>query len=133
AVAFYLLGQEYLHRFSMAPLNYGPPRMSTHMIVLTSAYLIGYLIIVRLVVATVRINNHPRVELGIAALIAVSVLASLVPYSIGLHLNDYRPYAYSRWQVTNWFWTLAEAADGSLSNDEVGLIAICVGIGLLGC
>ncbi|WP_372716965.1 ABC transporter permease, partial [Novipirellula sp.] len=58
--------------------------------ILFSSYLVAGLIAVRWIVALVRINNHPRVEIGLAAMVTVLVLAALVPYSIGLHLNDYR-------------------------------------------
>ncbi len=78
-----------------------------------SAYLVGLLLIVRWFVALIRVRNHPRVEIGVAALIAVAMLAALVPYSIGLHFNDYRPYSYSWWQFTNWAWTLKEVTDGN--------------------
>jgi ABC-type transport system involved in multi-copper enzyme maturation permease subunit len=78
-----------------------------------SVYLIGMLVAVRWVIWVIRINNHPRVELGIAALIAVAVLASLVPYSIGLHLNDYREYEYTAWQLTNWVWTIGLVTERS--------------------
>lgn len=82
------------------------------MLILTYAsYLIVLLLCVRGVVAIVRIRNHPRVEIGLAALIAVAVLSALVPYSIGLHANDYRPFEYSAWQTTNWVWTIGRILD----------------------
>ncbi len=59
------------------------------------------------------INNNPRVELGVAALIVVAVIGALVPYSVGLHLNDYRPYTYSYWQATNWAWTIMMISRGA--------------------
>ncbi len=80
----------------------------TGLSIVYSAYLIGFLVAVRCIIGVIRINNHPRVELGLAALIAVAVLTALVPYSIGLHSNDYRPYEYSIWQITNWAWTISE-------------------------
>lgn len=82
-----------------------------HVILAYSAYLIVFLLIVRAVVAVVRISNHPRVEVGIAALITIAVLAALIPYSMGLHYNDYRSYSYSGWQLTNWVWTLGSTLD----------------------
>ncbi|MCM2369557.1 ABC transporter permease [Aporhodopirellula aestuarii] len=82
-----------------------------NVIVTYSSYLIVFLLLVRGIVALVRINNHPRVEVGLAALIAIAVLAALIPYSIGLHYNDYRAYNYSGWQITNWVWTLGATLD----------------------
>jgi len=93
-----------------------------------AGYLIVFLLLVRGVVALVRINNHPRVEVGIAALIVVAVMAALVPYSIGLHANDYRPYSYSGWQFTNWVWTFGQTLDGQPPSYlvETGVAAILV-------
>ncbi|TWU16628.1 ABC transporter permease [Allorhodopirellula heiligendammensis] len=77
-----------------------------------ASYLLVLLLCVRAIVAIVRIRNHPRVEIGLAALIAIAVLAALVPYAIGLHANDYRPFEYSGWQSTNWVWTMGQIVDG---------------------
>ncbi|MGI9472645.1 MAG: ABC transporter permease [Rubripirellula sp.] len=87
-----------------------------------ASYLVGFLVAVRFVIAIIRINNNPRVELGIAALIAIAVLTALVPYAVGLHLNDYRSYSYSTWQLTNWAWTLFEIGEARDLRFEVGLI-----------
>ena len=94
-----------------------------------AGYLIGFLVLVRFVIAVIRINNNPRVEIGVAALIAIAVMTALVPYAIGLHLNDYRTYGYSAWQVTNWAWTLYEIGDGRNASFEIGLILIVVTFG----
>ncbi|TWT67171.1 ABC transporter permease [Allorhodopirellula solitaria] len=95
-----------------------------------SAYLIVSLLFVRAIVAIVRIRNHPRVEIGLAALIAVAVLAALVPYSIALHANDYRPFSYSGWQTTNWVWTLSQIVDGQTPafTLEVSVLFILISI-----
>lgn len=98
-----------------------------------TAYLIGFLVAVRIVVGIIRINNHPRAEIGLAALIAVAVLSALVPYSVGLHLNDYRPYSYSAWQITNWVWTLGEILNRRNLNWEVSFIIVVVTVGFFGC
>lgn len=110
--------------------------LSTHdvaklnrLIVAYAGYLIVSLLCVRAVVAVVRIRNHPRVEIGLAALIVVAVLAALVPYSVGLHANDYRPFGYSAWQTTNWVWTLGRILDGQPPawTREISVLAILVG------
>ncbi len=85
---------------------------------LSASYLVAFLVVVRWVVAIVRINNHPRAEIGIAAFVAVAVVFALVPYSVALHFNDYRSFDYSRWQITNWAWTMVEAVDGKLAKGE---------------
>jgi len=84
-------------------------------------------------VGVIRINNHPRAEIGLAALIAIAVLSSLVPYSIGLHLNDYRPYSYSAWQITNWVWTLGEILNRGSMYWEVAIIVVVVSVGFFAC
>jgi hypothetical protein len=99
---------------------------------LMCAYLIGYLIAARWVVAAVRINNNPRVEIGLAALTVLGLLGVLAPYSLELHYNDYRPYSYSTWQVTNWAWTLMEAMSQRPLVVEWYLIMGVVSLGLLG-
>ncbi|MEM9367139.1 MAG: ABC transporter permease [Planctomycetota bacterium] len=99
-------------------------------IIIGSYYVIG-LVLARWLVAVVRIKNHPRVELGLAAFIVVAVVMALVPFSVGLHLNDYREYPYSAWQVTNWAWTISQTANGSLPNKiKYGIVAAAV-LGLL--
>lgn len=99
-------------------------RAAMNMTLAYACYLIMFLNLVRWIVAVVRINNHPRVEIGIAALVVVAVLTALVPYSIGLHWNDYRPYAYSYWQVTNWFWTLGLIVDDSLPSGVIETLVV---------
>ena len=96
-----------------------------------SVYLIGMLVAVRWLISVIRINNHPRVEVGVAALIAVAVLSSLVPYSIGLHMNDYRPYEYSGWQITNWVWTIGQAIDRPGQFLYVVIVGVVVAIALM--
>lgn len=90
----------------------------TQFSVLSVSYLVAFLVVVRWVVAVVRINNNPRAEIGIAAFVAVAVVFALVPYSIGLHMNDYRSFDYSRWQITNWAWTMSRSVDGALAVGE---------------
>ena len=90
---------------------------------LSVAYLVSFLVVVRWVVALVRINNNPRAEIGIAAFVAVAVVFALVPYSIGLHINDYRSFDYTRWQITNWAWTMGRVVDGALPAGEEYYVA----------
>jgi len=75
-------------------------------------YLLVFWNLVRWFVSLIRLNSSPRVEVGIVMLVMVAVVTSLIPYSLELHINDYRPYSYSLWQITNWAWTLAEVTDG---------------------
>lgn len=99
--------------------------------VLVGIYAVAGLVAVRAVMVIIRINNQPRVETGMAALAAVGVLSSLVPYSVGLHWNDYRPYSYSAWQATNWAWSINEVYTGR--RYSVGLtfgLAVAAAMGL---
>lgn len=94
------------------------------------SYLIIFLFAARWIVAAVRIRNNPRVEVGFAAMICVALMAALIPYSIGLHANDYRPYSYSAWQASNWFWTFGKVAQGSLNPDPMALRLIYTTAGM---
>ncbi len=119
---FIAAGLEYLIR---TPNAWGQPYAIFARLVLTYAtYLVGMLVAVRWIIAVIRINNNPRVEVGLAALIVVAVISALVPYSIGLHLNDYRPYAYSQWQATNWAWTMLMVANGLDLSAMIGLLSV---------
>ncbi|MEO9934994.1 ABC transporter permease [Rhodopirellula bahusiensis] len=101
------------------------------LVVAYTSYLVIFLFCVRWIVALVRINNNPRVEIGLAAFIVVAVLASLIPYSIGLHMNDYRQYNYSAWQITNWVWTIGMIMDRSVSDLLIGALGTCGLIAIL--
>jgi hypothetical protein len=94
-----------------------------------AGYLVCFLVAIRFVIGVIRINNHPRVELGLAALVAVAVLSSLVPYSIGLQWNDYVPFAYNNWQITNWAWTLSEILNGAPLDTTVAWIVVSAVVG----
>ena len=48
-------------------------------------------------------------------------------------MNDYRPYAYSSWQITNWVWTLGEILNRGSLNFEVSVIVAVVTIGFFAC
>ena len=91
--------------------------------VLAVSYVIALLCAVRFIVAIVRIKNHPPVQIGIAASIAIAVVVALIPYSIGLHWNDYRSYSYSWWQLPNWAWTINQSMSRSLVRGEEYVIA----------
>lgn len=103
----------------------------TRFSMLYASYVISFLVITRWVVAIVRINNNPRVEIGFATFVAVAVVFALVPYSIGLHLNDYRAFDYSFWQITNWAWTLSEATDGRAPGVEYHVAGAAIALFLL--
>ena len=110
------LGVEYLRgKAGTSAFTSGWLDQVVPLLLLVPSYAIGLLVAVRWMVAIARINNHPRVEVGIAAFAAIAVLVALIPYSIGLHFHDYQTFPYSAWQTTNWVWTLAEAKDGNLS------------------
>ncbi|MCC9643643.1 ABC transporter permease [Rhodopirellula sp. JC740] len=100
-------------------------QMLWHLVLAYTSYLLVFLFCVRWIVALVRINNNPRVEIGMAALIVVAVLSALIPYSIGLHMNDYRQYDYSAWQITNWAWTIAMITENQVSDLLIGCLSAC--------
>ncbi len=120
---FAIFGVDYLID-QQGPRGFGGARkFIIQLSVLYASYLVGFLVVVRWIVAIVRIHNNPRVEIGVAAMIAVAVVFALVPYSIGLHMNDYRSFDYSLWQITNWAWTMSEAVDGRVSGGEEYYVA----------
>lgn len=78
-----------------------------------ASYLIITLILVRWLMIAIRRKQNPRVEVGMAALLAITILMVLIPYSVGSQLNNFQPFDYSEWQVTNWFWTLSWIYQGN--------------------
>ncbi|MFK8112180.1 MAG: ABC transporter permease, partial [Rubripirellula sp.] len=121
---FILFGIDYIFEQPNFRAPGGSQQMLRRLCIAYSSYLIGFLVAVRFIIGVIRIKNHPRAELGLAALIAVAVLTALIPYSIGLHWNDYLPYSYSPWQITNWAWTLSEIASGRAFDSTVLVIAV---------
>lgn len=90
---------------------------------LYAAYLICFLVAVRGVVYLVRLRNQPRVEIGLAALVVVALMAALVPYSLQLHFNDYQPLDYDpRWQFTNWVFTITTSISRGLPPGQVSAV-----------
>jgi ABC-type transport system involved in multi-copper enzyme maturation permease subunit len=96
-------------------------------------YLVSFLAVVRLLMHLIRLHNNPRVEVGMAALIVVAVMAALVPYSMQLHFNDYQPLSYDpNWQVTNWAFTIGTSVSGRLGTDQVDkVVGAALGLSLL--
>jgi len=101
-------------------------------IVLFVAYLCIGLVGVRLIIAALRLRNTVRVGVGMAALAVMLLLLALVPYSIGMHLNDYRSYPYSLWQVTNWVWTLDMSIDDTLPFEARWIVMALGGFAFFG-
>ncbi len=93
-------------------------RLSYDSLLKTLSLVVSYLCIafvgVRVIVKGLRARNSVRVGIGLAASVVVLLLMALAPYSIELHLNDYRPYSYSMFQLPNWIWTLYLSLDGML-------------------
>jgi ABC-type transport system involved in cytochrome c biogenesis permease component len=96
------------------------------------AYYCVAMVGVRFIISVLRIKNVVRVGIGLAALAVISLLMAIVPYSIGLHLNDYRQYEYSLWQVSNWVWTLQLAAEDRLDLFAFQVILALGGIAFFG-
>jgi len=101
--------------------------------VLLAAYTICGLVLVRPIMFIVRLKNDPRVEVGLAGFVVVALMASLVPYSVQLHYNDYQPLDYDpTWQVTNWVFTVGVAVQQGVPPSVVqNVTAAAAGLGLL--
>ncbi len=96
-----------------------------------AAYLVGFLVVVRMVVALIRTRSNPRAEIGLIVMITVAGLFALVPYSIQFHLNDSRDFLFSPTQATNWVWTLKELGSGKNLNTIVISIGVLSSLGFL--
>lgn len=98
------------------------------------AYLVCFLVIVRGLMVLIRLRNNPRVEVGLAALVVVALMASLVPYSMQLHFNDYQPLTYDpNWQATNWIFTMGTALGRQLPPGQTAnVVGAACGLALIG-
>lgn len=96
-----------------------------------AAYLIVTLILVKWLFVLIRRKQNPRIEVGAAALIAITLLMALIPYAVGLYLNEFRPYRYTNWQLTNWVWTLYSIYDGNPPAATTLMIKSLAWIGVL--
>ncbi len=104
------------------------------MAMLYIGYAVALLVLIRVIVAGIRLRGNPRVEIGAAVLVIILIVFSLTPYVIELHMNDYRSVEYSRWQMTNVFWTFIQASDRRLAYGEeyivvtaaAAMFAICL-------
>lgn len=109
---------------------FDPKSFRTMMVMLVAYVCIAYAG-VRVVITALRVRNTVRVGVGLAAMAVVLLLMALVPYSVGLHLNDYRQYEFSLWQVTNWVWALQLANDGRLPAAAMWLVLVLGGFAFL--
>ncbi len=99
---------------------------------LVIAYLSIGFVGVRGIISFLRQRNPVDARVGIAALAVTLLLMAVVPYGLGLHLNDYRQYEYSIWQSPNWAWTLELAIRGRLESEVVYLVAAAGAIAFFG-
>lgn len=83
-------------------------------LLLAGFYLMFALVGVRVIVGMLRWKQPVKVPVGIAAMALVLLAMAVIPYSIQLHLNDYRSFEYSAWQFTNWIWTIERAGSNAL-------------------
>lgn len=119
--------------YMIGPTGMQVKRLFDDVGILYPAYLISYLVVVRLVMWAVRLRNNPRVEIGIAALVVVAVMAALIPYSVQLHFNDYQQLTYDPiWQVTNWAFTITTAMDRGIPPEQISrVVAAAVALSLI--
>jgi hypothetical protein len=107
----------------IAQLTIAQPRYEVlpHAMLLTG-YVMFFLSLGRWAMLTMRLrgNVHPAVSLAVMVIV-VGVFA-LAPYSIELFLNDYRAINWSRWQMTNWIWTMEMMMSNRLSDDVPYLV-----------
>lgn len=99
--------------------------------VVFASYLIITLILVRWLMIAIRRKQNPRIEVGMAALLAITILMVLIPYSVGSQLNNFQPFDYSEWQMTNWFWTLSWIYQGNDPGHTPLMVETIASLGLL--
>lgn len=92
-----------------------------------TGYLALLLVLVRWFAALLRMRSQFQPPVGMAILVVVALVLSVGPYMIQMHLNDYRGFGYSRWQVTNWVWTLEVMASGGGGFADVPWIVLAIG------
>lgn len=135
AVVLVVMNEIFIQVLQMDTSAYGigmPAQVVQGALLLLVSYLCIALVGVRIIVALLRLRNTVRVGVGLAALAVTLLLMTLVPYSIGLHLNDYRQYPYSLWQITNWVWTLGQALDNTLPIEALWSVVILGGLAFFG-
>ncbi len=108
------------------------PKAVRSTLVLFVAYLCIGLAGVRLIIAALRLRNTVRVGVGMAAFAVTLLLMALVPYSMSMHLHDYREFEYSLWQVTNWAWTLDKSIENTLPIEARWAVIFLGGFGFFG-
>lgn len=76
-----------------------------HALVL-GGYLMLFLCLTRWAMQLIRLRHHTHPAIALAVLVIVMGAFALIPYSVETYLNDYRSINWSRWQITNWTWTM---------------------------
>ncbi|MEM9645237.1 MAG: ABC transporter permease [Planctomycetota bacterium] len=92
---------------------------------LFAAYVTIFLTLSRVLVALVRKVQNVRVEFGLASLAIIGVLSALVPYSAQVYMEETMQLTYSNWQITNWVWTISEAAQSRLPEHVPIIVGSC--------
>jgi ABC-type transport system involved in cytochrome c biogenesis permease component len=98
------------------------------LVMLVIPYLMFALVGVRCIISFLRSRNPVNPRVGIAAMAVMLLLMALIPYAIGMHLNDYRQFEYSAWQSSNWIWTINLSMAGTL-DPVAGYLVLGAGCG----
>ncbi|MCA9122867.1 MAG: hypothetical protein KDB11_21925 [Planctomycetales bacterium] len=99
--------------------------------ILAIAYVVVYLGIARLLTLLLRQLGHVTMLLTFLVTLFLCVIGVAVPLFFQAWLEGYSRMSYSIVQMTNWFWTLGEAAEGNLLSFSLVPIIVCCSAGLV--
>ncbi|WP_417747728.1 ABC transporter permease [Rosistilla oblonga] len=98
--------------YTLDTIGLVPRFLRTGSILPLAATLLGYMMfflgITHLLVSLVRTKGSVTPFVSLVATLLMMSLGCIIPYSIGLYLNNFRSFSWDETQVTNWAWTLVQ-------------------------
>ncbi|WP_417734262.1 ABC transporter permease [Rosistilla oblonga] len=98
--------------YTLETIGLVPRFARTSSILPLAATLLGYMMfflgITHLLVSLVRSKGSVTPFVSLVATFLMMSLGCIIPYSIGLYLNNFRSFSWDETQVTNWAWTLVQ-------------------------
>ncbi|WP_417744984.1 ABC transporter permease [Rosistilla oblonga] len=98
--------------YTLETIGLVPRFARTGSILPLAATLLGYMMfflgITHLLVSLVRSKGSVTPFVSLVATLLMMSLGCIIPYSIGLYLNNFRSFSWDETQVTNWAWTLVQ-------------------------
>ncbi|QDV69792.1 ABC-2 family transporter protein [Rosistilla carotiformis] len=97
-------------------------------------YMMFFLGITHLLVSLVRGKGSVTPFVSLVATLLMMSLGCIIPYSIGLYVNNFRSFTWDETQITNWAWTLRQFANGATAVSipwmvlTMGLLAVAANL-----